>query len=117
MTYHSNIRFDTKELMDNVWVYQRFYECIYYETNHNNMALFINLDMDVRIGERFFKWVVKVIAPEYDWQDLYYEHYYQRNTIALDFPFIEALTLNPDYNEGLDNSIDASYDVTLYLRC
>ena len=121
MTYHSNIRFDKGELLDYVWVYQKFYECIYCELHNYNKALLMILDLDERIGELFFKWVVKRIAPEldwdelYHWENLYHEHYYERTPGEV--PILIAL--DPLYNDSLDFYMDETYDafdVTIYLN-
>lgn len=116
MTYHSNIQFDKRELLDYVWVNQKFYECIYCELYGYNRALLWILDLDERIGELFFKWVVKRIAPEFDWEELYHEHYYERTPGEV--PFLIAL--DPHYNDSLDFYMDETFDafdVTIYLRC
>jgi hypothetical protein len=87
-----------------VWVNQKFYECIYCEVNGYNRELLILLDLDERIGKRFFKWVVKEIAREFDWEELYHEHYYERILTGWN---------NTDYS--LDR-MDQSFDVTLYFK-
>ena len=111
MTYHSNLRFDKKELLNYVWVNQRFYECIYCEIQGYNTALLMILDLDERIGELFFKWAVKEIAREFVWEELYQDHYYERTFVPRPlFP----LGLIPDYS--LDMYMDPSFDVTQYLR-
>lgn len=102
MTYHSNIRFDKDDLLDSVKVRKKYYKCTRYVTKGNMSKLYNLLDSDERVGVFFFKWVVKRIKPEWNWKDLYDDHYYNR--IPGTEPCMNMLyTLYYYYNTSIDS--------------